>query len=298
MNIVLTMDVELWSWRGNFEEDIEKPVFRTIELIQNENVPITLFVSLSEKGLVFRDYFKKITDFIASLHKSNLIEFGIHTHCRNLPTAFQTKNDDLKDYSLEQIEEIISTCKKELEKVLGKKIYAHRAGNYSIPPLNIMDEIFKKTGITIDSSDISIYYSTVKRYNNFYEMPPATNEYFSKKLRVFSPDQMGFDEMIKFYKESKGYTRNLIMNSHSFSMYGKTGIHPESSFVQIWYNIPVTLQKMLRPGISISKKISRKFGKKEKINSIPYETLKKAMIYLKEDGCKFTSFNEIIRAYS
>lgn len=295
-NIVLTMDVELWNWRGNFAEDIEKPVLKTIELLQKETVPITLFISLSDKGFKCENYFYRITDFVSSLPKTDLIEIGIHTHCRNLSVPFPTKSDNLRDYNQKQIEEIVTMYKEALENSSKRRIYAHRAGSYAIPPLKVLDEIFERLKITVDSSDIFIYHSEIRKYESFYEIPPATNEQLSKNLRVFSPDQMSFNEMIKFYNKSKSYSQNLVINSHSFSMYGESIIRPSSLSVRFWYGIPSFLQKMLRPEMKIYQKIYRKFrGHEPNENTEAFETLRKIIAFLKQDGCKFVTFDDLAK---
>ena len=50
MRIILTVDVELWSWRRNFELDIEKSLKVLEKFSIEEKIPLTLFISLSDKG--------------------------------------------------------------------------------------------------------------------------------------------------------------------------------------------------------------------------------------------------------
>ena len=50
MRIILSSDVELWSWNKNFEQDVKKGVLKLVEIAEKEKIPITLFVSLSDKG--------------------------------------------------------------------------------------------------------------------------------------------------------------------------------------------------------------------------------------------------------
>ena len=240
MKVVITVDVELWSWRRDFELDIEKPVFELVKLADREKIPIILFISLSDKGYGDKNYRENVTKLLRKI-KSKYISYGIHTHCKNLPLNFETKSDNLKDYSLEKEIEILKWYKKNVERITEKKIVAHRAGNWAIPSLKILDEAFKKAGIKIDSSDLSQEYSKIIKTNSLVEIPPATNRRLSRHPIVWSPDQMTVDEMINFYNEARSKTDVLVMNFHSFSISGNLG-----SKVRVWNKIPAPFKKVLR----------------------------------------------------
>ncbi|MBI2045156.1 hypothetical protein HYT23_03795 [Candidatus Pacearchaeota archaeon] len=287
MKIILTSDVELWSWNKNFERDVRIGVLKLVELAENEKIPVTLFISLSDKGYAQADYLENISKLI-NLLKSKYVSFGIHTHCKNLPIDYSNKSDNLIDYSEEETVKILGWYKKELEKIAGKKIYVHRAGGYHIPKLEVLNECFKKTKIKIDSSLLFREYSRPFNLKNMREIPPATNMKYSKKRIVWSPEQMSFKEIIGFYKDAKSKTDVLVINFHSFSVYGDLGFKKK-----IWYSMPKLVRLLLRPIINLQKNKMKK-GKVISKTSKPsnnFVNLKRMIKFLKEDGCVFTGFN-------
>jgi hypothetical protein len=281
MNIILTSDVELWSWRKNFKRDIEEGVLKLIELAEKERIPITFFISLTDKGYGIEEYSKKISDLVKKI-KSKKVFFGIHPHCRGLDLDF-IKSDNLKEHSEEEIVKILSENKKELEKITNREIRVHRAGNYGIPRLDILNRVFKKTGLLIDSSDISIGYSQITKLPHLIEIPPATSKEYSKKSRVWTPEQMSLKEILNFYNKSKNKTEVLVINFHSFSVYGNI------SGKRIWYFLPLFLRNFLRPLI---KKIKK--SPEESRISENFEKLYKLVRFLKKQGDKFTYFEEYL----
>ncbi len=288
MKIILTSDVELWSWSRNFKKDIEIALNKLVELEKKENIPITFFVSLSDKGYGEEDYLKKIIKVIKKIKDKN-IEFGIHTHCKGLSIDF-IKEDNLGDYDKKQIIKILVWNKKELEKATGKKVIVHRAGNYGIRDLNSLNDIFKKLGLKIDSSNINQYYSIPKKYNNFVEIPPATNKEYSKKLIVWSPEQMSLKELTNFYYKSKKKTDILVINFHSFSVYGDLGKKKK-----IWYSLPRFVRGLLKPFIKKMKEKKRKNKPEEElVVSKNYEKLLRMIRFLKKQGDEFINFQQYL----
>lgn len=291
MKLILSSDVELWSWNKNFEQDVKAGVLKLVELAEKEKIPLTLFISLSDKGYGDANYLEKITALIKEI-KSKQIHFGIHSHCKNLPIKIKTSSDYLKDYPKEEITEILRWYKKELERITHKKIFLHRAGSYAIPELELLDKCFRETGLRVDSSDISKEYSKLLKLKNLIEIPPATNKKYSEKLRVFSPEQMSFEELRDFYNESKEKTEILVINFHSFSVYGNLGWRKK-----VWYKTPGFLRRLLRPLISLIKnKTSNQTFKinEQKKTSENFKNLEKLIQFLKREKCNFTEFNQFI----
>ena len=68
---------ELEEAAGQFKERLAK----------KEDIPITLFISLSDKGYDVDNYLEKILKLVKKVNKKN-IEFGIHTHCQGLKFDF------------------------------------------------------------------------------------------------------------------------------------------------------------------------------------------------------------------
>jgi len=285
MKIILTSDVELWSWNRNFEQDIVKGVLSLIKLVEKEKIPITFFISLSDKGYEDKDYLSKIISFIRKI-KSKYVSFGTHTHCKNLPLNFNTESDNLKDYPKENIIKILKWYKKELDKSTKKKIYLHRSGNYTIPDLRILDECFLKSGLNIDSSYILKEYSNIIKLKNMIEIPPATNKKYSKKLIVWSPEQMSLKQMIDFYNQAKNKSDLLVINFHSFSVYGDLGKKKK-----LWYLIPKNIKKIIKPLINLLKKKTK--IKSNKRISKNFENLIKIIRFLKRNNADFQNFENV-----
>jgi len=285
MKIILSSDVELWSWNRNFSQDIEKGVIKLIEFANKEKIPITFFISLSDKGYWEKDYLKKIILLMKKLDGEG-IEFGVHSHCKNLPLEFPTLSDNLKDYPLDQAVKIIKWYKKQLEKILKKNIRVHRAGGYQIPSPNTLSRIFNTTGLKIDSSALEVEYSSPRKFRNLIEISPATNKKYSKKLIVWGPEQMSNKELLKFYKKAKTKTKVLVINFHSFSVHGFLG-----KKAKIWHKLPNWLRKILRP-------FTKKFKENSKNNleseSPHFKNLKKIIRFLKEQECEFVKFKDFL----
>ncbi|OIO40655.1 hypothetical protein AUJ10_02305 [Candidatus Pacearchaeota archaeon CG1_02_31_27] len=284
-NVVLTSDIELWSWNKDFEQDIKKGVYELEKLAENEKIPATFFVSLSDKGYNDKNYMKKIEELIKKI-KSDYIQFGIHTHCKDIPINFSTESDDLKDYDEDQILNILIWYKNEMERILNKKVIVHRAGSYAIPSLEILNRIFGNTGLKIDSSDVGSEYSKITKFDNLIEIPPSTNKKLSKQLRVLSTEQMSFKEILKFIKKAKGKTNNLVINFHSFSVYGSLGKKAK----RIWYFIPKPIKFLLKP---LVKKIKESSMQRSDKISDNFLDLKVLISYLKNNGCKFVNLNDL-----
>jgi hypothetical protein len=290
MRIILSSDAELWSWNKNFKQDVWEGVLKLVEVAEKEKIPLTLFVSLSDKGYGNFDYLEKITSLVKRI-KSKYISFGIHSHCKNLPLNFPTPSDYLRDYQKDQIIQILQWYKEELEKITKNKVLIHRAGSYAIPNLDVLNECFKETKIIIDSSDISREYSKLLRLKNFVEIPPATNREYSKKLRVWSPEQMSLKEMLDFYFKAKNKTDVLVVNFHSFSVYGNLGWKKK-----VWYKVPNWLRGLLRPAINpLKNKISMQETKEDSQKEVSenFKNLKKLIEFLKAEKCEFVNFNRL-----
>jgi hypothetical protein len=292
MKIILSSDVELWSWRNNFETNIKQGVLKLIELAKNEKIPITLFISLSNKGYNEIDYLQNITKFVKTINYKD-VEFGTHTHCKNLPIEYSNKSDNLKDYSKEEIIQILKWYKMELEKMTKQKIIVHRAGSYMIPKLEILNECFKNAGLKIDSSDLNSEYGIITKLSNITEVPPGTSKEYSKKLRVFSPEQMTLKEMISFYRKCKNHgTRILVINFHSFSIYGSLG-----KKALLWQKSPKVIRNIVKPIINAIKQKNREKGlvnvNKEPAITKNFNNLLNLIKILKNDYCEFVKFEDI-----
>jgi len=287
MKIILTSDVELWSWKKDFEQDVKLGVKELVKLANKEKIPITLFISLSDKGYNKKDYIKKITKLIKNI-KSKCVKIGIHSHCTNLPLNLKAKSDNLKDHSKEDIIKILKWNKQILEKITKNKILIHRAGNYTIPKLEILRECFDKTGLKIDSSLIIRDYSRPLKSRNFLEIPPASNKKYSKKLRIWSPEQMSNKEFLSFYKKAKSRTDVLVINFHSFSVYGSLG-----KKARIWYKMPGFARKLARPLVKKIKSGKQEINKPRAKISLNFINLIKAIKFLKKQGCEFKNFEDL-----
>jgi hypothetical protein len=286
MKIILTSDVELWSWNRDFKQDVEAGVLRIMKLCEEEKIPITLFVSLSDKGYAQKDYLPKIKNLLDKL-KSKYVHFGVHTHCKNLPIDYSNISDDLNQYSEAETVKILKWYKQELESATHTKIFVHRAGGYNIPNLMLLERCFKNVGLKIDSSLLKRAYSEPLKIGKLKEISPATNFRYVNKKIVWSPEQMTLKEMAKFYNEAKTKTGILVINFHSFSVYGDLGWKKK-----MWYKIPFWARFLFKPIIEMLKYLGNSNKKKSNNPKISesFINLYKTIKFLKADGCVFTSF--------
>lgn len=301
--IILTVDVELWTMRGSFEQDIETPMNKLLDWTAKEGLPVTLFTSLSNKGLgghSQEEYLKILQEALLRWSKNPLVEFGVHSHCLNLPLSFPTLQDGLDRYDHGELDEIIGWQKQVLTQLTGQDIYSHRSGGYRLPKegLSYLSSILTKHKIYIDSSDISTQHSKQVKLNGLIEIPPATNTRLSSHRKVWAPDNMGFDEMVKFYEDITNETDILVMNWHSFAMMPAL-LDPHSRLKQFWFSMPSVSQRALRPFINVGKKAWRKLpsdrGASSADESASFLVLRTIIDYLRSKDCEFTTFKVCLK---
>lgn len=298
---VLTVDVELWTWRGDYELDVEKPVETLLGLAKRYEVPITFFVSLSDKGLGRTsdgDYLARTQRLVSHIAESDWSDVAVHTHCRNLPVGFPTPDDEISAYAADACAELIEWNVAQITRASGRPPCAHRAANFSLPsvdPLGFYD-LLSRFGLLVDSSDISIPFSGPKEVRTVLEMPPATTTYMGARHKVWSPDTMTIDEMLELASQGVKESDTLVMNSHSF-MFGAPAHHrPDQPLFRTWFGLPPAVQDVLRPPLRIVKRIARSrrpSAGPAGVSSVT-ERLSQLVQRLGDDGWGFTDFRSIL----
>lgn len=291
----MTLDVELWTWRGDFDADIDIPTTRCIEWGREEQVPLTLFVSLSNKGLGLMDqsrYLDRLEDALHRWSTSEHVEFAVHTHCKNLPMSFPTPCDGIDAYDPDEIEAILRWSKRFLEGATGRTVVAHRSGDYRMPDGGIgrLAPMLSRSALWLDSSDISVSYSRATRIGDVIELPPATEPALSARHKVWAPDNMGLAEMAEFFALARPRTDVMVMNCHSFSLVSG-GVDPHSRLKAVWFSLPPALQCRLRPLLGLYKGAWRAvpgLGDDAPGESSTWRILASLTQHLKEAGCEFT----------
>lgn len=301
--ILLTFDVELWTWRGDFALDIEQPLERLAEWLKSLQVPAVLFISLSNKGLGPDDpqtYLEKVLSVCRRLRTLPFLEFGVHPHCQNLPLPFPTPHDEIDHYSWEEIEAIIKWNSETLSRGLGEDVIAHRAARYRLPcgSAERFAKILLDSGLSIDSSDISIPFSQPVWHGRVLEVPPATEPELSSRLIVWSPEKMGLDELNAFAERAPAATEYLVMNFHSFSVTA-SAINCESLPVRIWSAFPPAAQAAIRPGLRLLKKGWRRTsqgggaGGADGAGGVSFQILDTFVRRAKEEEFEFINFQQL-----
>jgi hypothetical protein len=273
--ISLTFDYELFlNNSGTPENCILKPVARLIELFDKLGIKATFFIdSLYYQRLIengnFKDTAKLIKTQIQTLvSKGHRIELHLH------PIWLDAEYDngawlfpDYRYYRLDsfdetRINEIFTSQVKLLSEIAGEvdenySLFAFRAGGLCIEPFGILQKIFEKTGLKVDSSvafntfhhdgihnydfrnypDLEYYKFSDKtgeidQSGKFYEFPISTYEinFFDKINKKFTGKL--YKNKFKIFGDGKGINIPLKRTisdklSDSASMFSLEGIHPD-----------------------------------------------------------------------
>lgn len=306
MEIALTFDVELWTWRGDIAMDVERPLDELIRFSEQHHVPITLFVALSNKGLgslSSEEYRARMFELLARHASNPLVEFGVHAHCLGLPVGFDTPADEIDAYSMSQAEEIIRWSVDIMQTATGRVPQAFRAANFALPRRNLADfgTMLSRQGIIVDSSDLEVIHSRPARMGGVWEIPPATDPILGPRHKVWSPDTMPVDEMTRFAEEAAAHTQLLVMNAHSF-LFEDAGIYrPDSPALQLWFSLPPALQSVARPMLALAKRAASRRATQApasvgtSVSRAPaLRTLVTVVEWLRDADCEFTTLTSCV----
>lgn len=169
MKVVLTFDYELFfgNKSGTLENCILKPTEVLMQLGQKYNVNFVFFVDsgylikLKEFKKKYKTLQKDYDNLISQIEKLNSLEHSIQLHIHphwedsyydGSKWIFDTSRYRLHSFDEKTIEEIVFNYKKVLTDIVGDKVFAFRAGGWSIQPFNKIKNALKTNNIWLDST--------------------------------------------------------------------------------------------------------------------------------------------------
>ena len=186
---LLSLDYELFFGTncGTVENCIIKPTQHLINILDKHNFKVSLFVDagflvcLKKQALkypTFKEQYDAIKAQLKSLSsQGHDIQLHIHPHWQDSfydgdSWVIDTKRYRLHDFSPEEINEIVSTYKQELESCSEQDVFAFRAGGWCLQPFEGIQNALKNNGIWLDSTVFNEGHSDdPTRWFNFNNMP-------------------------------------------------------------------------------------------------------------------------------
>lgn len=169
MKILLTLDYELFL--GEKTGSVQKCLIEPMELLQTNtnpwNVKFTLFVdavylyrlkTYTTTYPELREDFAAIAEHLKTLQtQGHDIQLHIHphwwfSHYNGKRWMLDNEHYKLSDLTEKEAQDIFTTSKECLEKIVGKKVIAFRAGGFSAQPTERLTKLLKTNGMIIDSS--------------------------------------------------------------------------------------------------------------------------------------------------
>ncbi len=197
MNIYLTYDYELFF--GNDSGTVEKcmllPTKKLMDLCHGTTVRMTFFVDVGY--LIAAEKYPELngetSQVKAQIHEmiaqGHDVQLHIHPHWEksswsNGSWSFGTSaHYKLSDFSKEEAAAIVRKYKSHLEEIIGRPVHAFRAGGWCIQPFDHIEEVFKETGIRLDSSVIpGDFLETASYAVDFREAPMKSNYRFQSDV--------------------------------------------------------------------------------------------------------------------
>jgi hypothetical protein len=230
MNIFLTFDYELFFGEptGSAEKCILSPTSKLMEIGRKLNTHFTFFVDVgyliqlenfSSKHSELKTTLAKIKNQIKDLiQEGHDIQLHIHPHWETAQYQNGSWNFDMEDsYKLadfenDQIEKIVFKYKAKLEQLTGKEIKGFRAGGWCLQPFEKFSNIFKKAGISIDSTVFQGGHLETKHYYFDFRKAPDKGRYrFENDLCLEVKDGSFLELPIGGYKYKPGFFWRLYV---------------------------------------------------------------------------------------
>lgn len=230
MNIFITFDYELFfgTPTGSAEQCMLSPTNELIKIGRNTNVSFTFFVDIGYilqlekygvKHAELAETLKKIKNQIDELiQEGHDIQLHIHPHwetARYQKGSWQFNmegNYKLADFENHEIEKIVFAYKAKLEEITGNKINGFRAGGWCLQPFDKFSDIFKKVGITIDSTVFQGGHLETKHYYFDFRDAPNKGRYrFENKLCQETQDGHFLELPIGGYQYKPGFFWRLYI---------------------------------------------------------------------------------------
>ena len=191
-NILITLDYELFfgSKVGTVENCILTPTAKLLKILDRYEIKATFFVDsgylvkleeLKEQFPILEKEYKAICSQIKTLDRDgHSIQLHIHPHWEDSTFDgkrwnMNTKRFRLHQFSETEIDNIVYRYKKVLTNIVGDKVFAYRAGGWSIQPFSKIKNALKKHNIYLDSTLFKNGKNdSHTHYFNFENMPNKT----------------------------------------------------------------------------------------------------------------------------
>lgn len=169
MKVLLTLDYELFLGQGtgSVENCLIKPMSMFLQKVDPVNAKFSLFVDaaylymlnkLREKHEYLQHDYDTVCQHLQELHEVGH-DIQLHIHPQWYFSDYNGKewNLDSTHYKLcdvdeKQMEEYFVESKELLDRIVGKKTIAFRAGGFSAQPTELLNKLFDASGVKVDSS--------------------------------------------------------------------------------------------------------------------------------------------------
>jgi len=169
VEIFITFDYELFFGQnsGSVQNSIIKPTQKLLEIANRYKVKFIFFV---DSGYIlklkeYKESYKELQkDYISIINQIKLldvlghsIQLHIHPHWEDSyydgkKWVINTTRYRLHDFNEKDIDNIVFRYKKALTDIVGDKVFAFRAGGWSIQPFSKIKDALKKNNIWLDST--------------------------------------------------------------------------------------------------------------------------------------------------
>ncbi len=230
MNIFLTFDYELFfgTPTGSPEKCILSPTEKLIKIASKQQVRFTFFVDigyliqLKKWGQRYPKLSKTYEDIAAQIKtlmaEGHDIQLHIHPHwetAKYIKGEWEFTMDNnykLVDFTDEEVESIVLTYKSALEEITGQKINGFRAGGWCLQPFKKFSSLFKKAGISIDSTVFQGGHLETKHYYFDFRKAPDKGRYkFENDLCIEKEDGSFLELPIGGYKYTPDFFWRLYI---------------------------------------------------------------------------------------
>lgn len=189
IDYLISLDYELFFGKnpGSVENCMLKPTEQLITVLDKHNSKVCLFVDAGflVKLKEYSNQFPELKEQYNNIQKQllSLSEAGhdiqLHIHPHWFDSVYDqtgwhidTSRYRLHDFSEQEIEEIVSTYKAELQLCSHRPIFAYRAGGWCLQPFIKIKQALIKNGIWLDSTVFNQGYSSdPTRHFDFKNMP-------------------------------------------------------------------------------------------------------------------------------
>lgn len=208
VKLILSLDYELFfgNSSGSIESCMINPTQKLLDLLHSYNCKVSLFVDagflvkLREQACdypILKKQYAVIKQQLKSLSsQGHDLQLHIHPHWQDSyfdgnHWVINTQRYRLHDFSSQEIDQIVSNYKQELESCSEQTVFAFRAGGWCLQPFNKIKKALKNHDIWLDSTVFPQGHSDdPTRWFNFNTTPQKAYWHFNNDPLI--PQQDGY----------------------------------------------------------------------------------------------------------